>query len=259
MDFSIYINNNNADENDPARVFAILRVKSNDDIPAIKFLGVFFDPNLSFQYHIKSISSKLSKALYVIRTVKKILTAESLKTIYYSLFHCHLIYCLPIWSCTTQNNLKCILTQHKSVIRLISRANYNAHTEPLFKMLNVLPLEKLILFFNLQIMQKFKQGFLPSSFNNVWHTNLIRRDGSSEITLRNQDQLNIPFARLSSSARQPLVNLPKTWESFLNEDIKIIRTQAEFKSKLKSFLLGELSSNVICNRLLCHACHLNAV
>jgi hypothetical protein len=108
-------------------------------------------------------------------------------------------------------------------------------------------------------MQKFKQGLLPSSFENVWLTNLIRREGSSEITLRNQDQLNIPFARLSSSGRQNLVNLPKIWESFNNEDIKIIRTPSEFKSKLKIFLLGELASNVICNRLLCHVCHLNAL
>jgi hypothetical protein len=107
-------------------------------------------------------------------------------------------------------------------------------------------------------MQKFKQGFLPSSFSNVWFTNEIRRDGALEITLRNRDDINIPFARLSSSSRQPLVNLPRLWENFRQEDIKIIRNKLEFKSKLKEYFLNNLSEIVICNRLLCHACHLNA-
>jgi hypothetical protein len=179
--------------------------------------------------------------------------------VYYSLFHSHLIYCLPIWSCTTQNNLKGLISQQKTAIRLVSKANYNAHTEPLIKCQQILPFDNLVLFFNLQIMHKFKNGFLPSSFSNVWFTNEIRRDGALEITLRNRDDINIPFARLSSSSRQPLVNLPRLWENFRQEDIKIIRNKLEFKSKLKEYFLNNLSEIVICNRLLCHACHLNAV
>jgi hypothetical protein len=31
----------------------------------------------------------------------------------------------------------------------------------------------------------------------------------------------------------PLVNLPKTWENFTNEDIKILRDPLEFHLKLK--------------------------
>jgi hypothetical protein len=257
MDFSIFINNNNANENNPLYIFPILRVNPSDPIPTIKFLGVSLDSSLNFQYHIKNISAKLSKALYILRSVKNMLTADSLKTIYYSLFHCHLIYCLPIWSCTSQSNLKCLITQQKSAVRLISQANYNAHSEPLFKKQKILPLEKLVLFFNLQIIHKFKFGYLPVSFSNVWCTNEDRRNEEYEITLRNQSQLNIPFARLSSSLRQPLINLPKTWENFQNEILKAESNQLLFKSKLKEHLLAELPNIIVCNRLLCHACHFN--
>jgi hypothetical protein len=58
-------------------------------------------------------------------------------------------------------------------------------------------------------MQKFKQGFLPIAFFNVGHSNLVRRVNAFEMTLRNQEQMDIPFARLSSSTKQPLVNLPR--------------------------------------------------
>jgi hypothetical protein len=55
---------------------------------------------------------------------------------------------------------------------------------------------------------------------------------------------------------QPLVNIPRTWCQFTNENIKILRNKLEFKTELKKFLLAELASTVQCYRLLCHSCHL---
>ena len=121
----------------------------------------------------------------------------------------------------------------KKAIRIVSGSSYNAHTEPIFKELRILPLSKLILYFNLQLMQKFKQGFLPCSFNSVWSLNSVRLNATSEISLRNQEQLDIPFVRLASSEKMPLVNLPRTWEKFSDESIKILRNCSEFNLKLK--------------------------
>jgi hypothetical protein len=75
---------------------------------------------------------------------------------------------------------------------------------------------------------------------DVWVTNAVRRANMSEITLRNNDLLNIHFSRLSMSNRMPLINLPKTWENFENEDLKILREPLEFNMKLKKFLLNDI-------------------
>ncbi len=40
--------------------------------------------------------SKVSRALYILRTVKIVLTPIAFKSLYYTLFHCHLIYAKPI-------------------------------------------------------------------------------------------------------------------------------------------------------------------
>ena len=138
------------------------------------------------------------------------------------------------------SNINALSTMQKKAIRTVALKNCNAHTEPIFKNLRILPLSKLILFFNLQIMQKFKQGFLPTSFNQTWSDNRVRRDDQFEISLR-----------LSSSIKLPLVNLPKTWENFDNESIKIIRNKAEFNLKLKKHLLDELNDIVHCNLFFC--------
>jgi hypothetical protein len=103
-------------------------------------------------------------------------------------------------------------------------------------------------------MQRFVQGFLPSSFNDVWSRNATRTIGENEIVLRNNDQLNIPFARLVSTERHPLTSFPKTWEDFPDFQIKILRKIPEFDKQLKEFFLSDLSSQVQCNRLFCPSC-----
>ena len=95
------------------QIFVAERVGIDSKIPAVKFLGVFFDPQLNFNYHVKHITSKLSKALYMLRCTKNFLPPKARKAVYYTLFHCHLIYCLPIWSCTSLSNLNTITTLQK--------------------------------------------------------------------------------------------------------------------------------------------------
>ena len=60
------------------------------------------------------------------------------------------------------------------------------------------------------------------------------------MNLRNNDDYDVPFARLVSLERQPFTKLPKLWIEFENENIKIIRNKLEFNKKLKSFLLNQL-------------------
>ncbi len=167
---NIFINNNNEGETAKNNLIKLEQVTSY-----VKFLGVLIDPSLSFNSYIKQIVAKLSKSLYILRTSKNFVTEKALKSIYYSTFHCHLIYCLPIWSSATQKLLKPIIVLQKKAIRIIFDKPYNYHTEPLFKKAKILPFEKLIYFFKLQTMQRYIQGYLPKAFAHTWVTNLERR------------------------------------------------------------------------------------
>ena len=46
QDLNIFCNNNNLDQDSAENISVISRVTVHDELPAIKFLGVFFDPNL---------------------------------------------------------------------------------------------------------------------------------------------------------------------------------------------------------------------
>ena len=254
VDPVLLCNNNNNDQNLPNLINELGRVSSTDSTPAIKFLGVYFDPSLNFKFHISTLKKKLSRALYALRTVKKTLNQKSLLLIYNSIFHCHLLYAIQIWSCSRSGPISELFKMQKAAIRIVAGAKYNSHTEPLFKELQILPLPDLITYNKIQFMQRFTQQFLPESFNDVWVRNAIRNIGENEIQLRNANQLQINASTLTSLDIFPLFDFPKIWQSFPDEQLKIIRKTLEFDTKLKKFFIDDLDSNVNCNRLLCPAC-----
>ena len=200
------------------------------------------------------LKSKLSKALYALRSVKKTLNQKSLLLLFNSVFHCHLLYAVQIWSCSRSSQVNDIFKMQKKAIRIVAGMSYNSHTEPLFKKLQVLPLPDLITYTKIQFMQRFKQGFLPSSFDDTWVSNAIRNIGENDIQLRNHNQLQPIHSNLSNLDLFPLFNFPKIWQDFPDEQIKILRKTSEFDSKLKNYFLNDLSDTVNCNRLLCPAC-----
>ncbi len=84
LDIELFINNNlpGVARENPNLVHRMERVDTNSNIPAMRFFGVFFDPALNFKYHVQKIMSKLSRALYILRTVKNLLTPHTLKSLY---------------------------------------------------------------------------------------------------------------------------------------------------------------------------------
>lgn len=250
----IKCNNNNDDQNDQQLITNINYVNENSEVPTIKYLGVFFDNKLSFKHQIDKVKSKLSKALYSLRLAKNVLDPKSQLNLYYSLFHSHLIYALPIWSCSTPGYLNDVFKIQKKAVRIITNSHYNDHTEPIFKNLKILPFPDLCTYFKIQFMQRFVNDFTPISFKDTWYLNNIREIGENFIQLRNAQQFYIPFSRLAIVDRLPLLSYPKEWENFPDEQIKITRNITKFDLELKEYYLNDLQAIPTCNRLFCPAC-----
>ncbi len=231
---SIFCNNNNVNANqNSSLMFPLQQIGQKEDSYTIRFLGVLFDADLNFKIHVKAIMTKISRGIFALRSAKNILNQKSLKMLYYSLVHCYLIYGVQVWACAPSYILNDLFKKQKIAIRIISNAKYNAHTEPLFKTLDILPLPSLVLYFQLQFMQQFQQKFLPEIFSEAWIYNSVREIGENAIVLRNNGQLQVPFARISLVEKLPLVSFPTVWENFPDENIKFIRKKTEFNTKLR--------------------------
>jgi len=253
---SVVIDNNNPGEQKAENIFEIKRITPNDECPVYKYLGIHLDPSLTFKYHIQKILSKLSRALYILRTVKNFLPINSLITLYYSLFHCHIIYGNEIWSSASDNLLNEIYKKQKIAIRLITNSKFNAHTQPLFKKYSILPFPDLVDYTKITLFQSIVQNHAPISLTGTWLTNREHRilNGIYQRELRDDQDYFVPFSRTNQLKRFVMPVLPLLWNQ-LPPSITIIRKISEFKQKLKEHFLNKIPDNYTCERLFCISCN----
>jgi hypothetical protein len=230
----IFNNNDPGGINDERKIFELDRIYDENPNPldkSFKLLGVYLNENMTFNQHCNHVCNKLAQANYVINKVKNILPRNALRTLYFSLFQSHLLYCLPIYACTTAKNMERIKVMQKKVIRAICNTTYNAHTEPLFEQLNILPLNKLILYNQSLLMHSVMHKHSPQALYNQWITNA---DRNRERELRNGQDIYLPVATSDQAKKLPFFSLAKVWNDLPYE--KMYQNQLTFKIWLKEYV-----------------------
>ena len=64
-----------------------------------KFLGVFIDDNMTWRTHMEYLHNKLSMNKNMLSISKNKLDKDSLRKLYFSHIHSHLIYGMKAWVC----------------------------------------------------------------------------------------------------------------------------------------------------------------
>lgn len=95
----------------------------------IKFLGVTIDHKLSWNAHIRHITTKVSKSLAVISRVKHILDHNALHSLYCTLIQPYLTYCVEVWGNNYKNVIQSLVLLQKRAVRIIHKAAYFEHTK----------------------------------------------------------------------------------------------------------------------------------
>ena len=90
------------------------------------------DEHLNWKSHVENISNKCSKTIGVLNKIKYFLPLTVKLILYNSLILPHLNYGIMIWG------YKCDRINKLQKIRIVSLSKYNAHTEPIFKRLQLL-------------------------------------------------------------------------------------------------------------------------
>jgi len=216
-------------------IFNIDRIHNAGPERNFKLLGVLFDEYLSFDDHINLICTKLSKSLFCIRRIKNFIDQNTLKMLYFSMLHSHIVYCLNIYGCANTTSLQKIRVKQKEAVRIVCNAPYRAHTAPLFKQLCILPLDELIKCNSLKFMHNFINQKLPFSFNECWLLNYQR---NPQLNLRNANDLFVPAHHYATVKRLPFYTFPRLWND--EPDRKTIPNVNTYVKKLKKSLLDAI-------------------
>ena len=147
----------------------IEQVGTNCKEKYFKFVGHVIDDKLSWEGHIQHVTKKLANANFGINSSKRFLPLKIRKTLYHSLFESHLNFGNLLWGCAQNKFLNKISNLQKKCIRNIALKNFRAHTEPIFKSLNILKLNDKLSYCRSIFMHQYRHGKLPPSFMGIFN------------------------------------------------------------------------------------------
>ena len=186
----------------------------------VKYLGLYLDKNLSFDYHINQLSKKLSRANGILAKLRHFTSKDTLISVYYSIFYSHILYACPVWTLTTLNNLNVISILQKKCLRIISFSPFNSHTNNLFIENKILKLDDIIKSQLMKIVFDFKNQNLPEDLSKLFTLN-------SEINnycTRNVSNKGLYIPKISTTSfgtNSLKYSAPTIWNSFLKIDNSI--------------------------------------
>ena len=135
----------------------VIGSKPIERVAEFNFLGLTIDENLDWNQHLQNISNKVSRTLGVICRLKNHPPVHILRLLYNSL----VLPYLQNGILTSGFKIGRIEKLQKRAVRIITCSKYNAHTEPLFKTLNLLKVSDMFTLNLLKIYYKYKNQSLP--------------------------------------------------------------------------------------------------
>jgi hypothetical protein len=133
----------------------------------IKFLGVWLDHNLSWDFHVENFIITLSKLCFALKTTKVFVSKNVLRTMYFAYFYSLLKYVVLFWG--NSRNMKKVFKLQKRAIRLIANIPSTASCMPYFTDYKIMTLSCLyiyeILLYTRMSLDNFKTNFMFHSYD----------------------------------------------------------------------------------------------
>ena len=226
------------------------RVGQDFTTKTLTFLGLHLDEHLTWKQQIECTTSKIAKTLFAIKQSKHFLPSTSLVQLYKALIQPQLIYGLQIWGSANKTLLNKIGKIQKRALRTITKANYNSHTEPLFRKCEILKIEDQYEHQTSLFMYDFVNNLLPKSFENSFKLNI---ELIPDRTTRQSILFFIPKAKNQFVSKLPHITFSQIWNKW-KPLIDSNLPRHIFKRTLKSHMLDKYEKHITCSYRGCKDC-----
>ena len=147
--------------------------------------------------------------------------------VYGAMVHSHLTYGTEIWyNMANKKEINKLTILQKRAIRTLSNSEHLAHTEPLFKELNILNLEQLQQFFQLSLAQSLYYKTAPIALRQLVPPSEGRASANKHLKVN----YNAPHNVL-------LKLIPSLWNS-VEPSLRSIESRETLKKHIKKALVG---------------------
>ena len=110
----------------------------------MKYLGIYIDSHINFNYHISSISNKLSRAIGMLSKVRHFVEKETLRSIYFGIFSSNSTYGCQVWGQIKTKAFNRLESLQNKAIKVINFANPRESVTPLYKAARILKIKDFI-------------------------------------------------------------------------------------------------------------------
>ena len=222
---------------------ADLRVVNNDrEDNTVKILGILFDENLNFEQHAQSLYSKLASGTFLISRARKFLNNDEMFMLYHAFFRSHMNYSLPFLGNCNMKTIEGIHKLDKRVLRVADNKGYRAHSIPIFRDRNILPIKENMELFAMRFMHKVCHRKQPEWVNDLWEkAHVLRNRTCNDRNMRNYNEVDfvIKNANRKDIDRHPRYNFPRLFNK-LDLELKQEEDVDIFLRKSRNLLMERL-------------------
>jgi hypothetical protein len=107
----------------------------------LKFLGIHITEHLTWSAHIQYLCNSLSKAVYMVKALRNIVSQPVLRNIYFAKFQSKLRYRIIFWG--AENSSKEVFIMQEKILQTIKGVNNRVSCRQVFKDYKILTLTSL--------------------------------------------------------------------------------------------------------------------
>lgn len=108
-----------------------------------KYLGIILDENLSFEEHIKTLSKRVRKQIYVMKILRPVASLEVRRLVYTSLCQSLLQYCIGVWGGAAKSHMIKLERAQRGVLKVMFGKPRRYSTDKLFEEAAILTVRQL--------------------------------------------------------------------------------------------------------------------
>ena len=186
-----------------------------DTCKNVRYLGVLLEENLEWNTHLSILKLKLNRAIGLLCKIRHYIPKFLLKTLYYTIFHSHVIYACQIWG-QNPNMLNKIQPLQDKAVRIINFKPDNYNVGELYKTDEILKVSDYIKLLNCLFVRDVLTSLSVPAFENYFtksenlHQHNTRHAQQNSVTL---SQRNTVFYGIKSIQHQAAT----AWNKLQNE------------------------------------------
>ena len=206
----------------------------------IKNLGVNIDETLSFNSHIKSVSSSCMFQLHNLNRIRSHFSKSSLETVIHAFISTRLDYCNSLYTGLPDSTIRPLQIAQNYAARILFQENKYCHITPLLKELHWLLIKARIEYKALLFVYKSLNNLAPSYLSSL----ISYYKPNRSLRSSNNQSLVIPRSKKASMGDRAFsVFAPKAWQK-LDCSVQNSSSLTIFKTSLKTYLFRKYFDNV---------------